>query len=181
VEAFKDGFDYQDYGPAFDLAYTTFAGLNTTHNGCVGPSSWAPEIVGWGVTGDRYPGTCPATISGSTVYFALSVTAGASFQLGIWASIRAGQYSAGSASPDLPQDTASANLANTILWGGPGYVIDSNGQVVTDFSISSASGSNYNVAAADSAAVPEPSTVMLFALGLGGLTIAARRRTGLKR
>ena len=176
VEVFKNGQDYQNYGPTFTAAYNTFAGLNATHNGCVGPSGWSPEMVGWGVTGDRYPGTCPATLSPSTVWFALDVTAGQSFQLGIWASIRAGQYSAGNASPDLLQDTATADLGHTFLWGGPGYVIDGNGQTVRDFNISSASGANYNVAAVDTAATPEPSTEAMLAGGLAALLLVAHYR-----
>ncbi len=175
LEVFQNGVDFEPDTQAQIPAYNTFLALNNTHNGCPGPSSWSPEMVGWGVT-DSNPALCSSTLTASTVFFAIPVTAGITFDLGIWASVEAGEVSAGNPASNLPQDTGSADLAHTFLWGGPGYVIEGDGQAHTDFTISSLSGSDYNVAAADTASTPEPSTEALFVLGMAAIGVAARRR-----
>jgi hypothetical protein len=157
-------------------AYAAFLALNpnAVSNGCSGPA-WSPEMVGWGASSRT--NTCQTVNANTTVWFVLPVTIGQQYQIGIWADISAGEGSdAGTATPvDGPQDTASADMSHTILWAGTNYFI-SGGQTYTDVTLTSASGFNYNVAATDTAAVPEPSTTTLLPGGVVILALALRRR-----
>lgn len=171
VEVFQNGNDVQDYSTYFDAAYKKFAALNTISNGCIGPS-WSQEMVGWGASSRN--GSCGTVNANTTVWFALPVTIGASVNFGIWADISAGEGSAGQYPPNSPIDTASADLSHSILWGGPGYFIDGKGNVYNNVTLTSASGANYNVAATDTAATPEPSTAVLLLAGLAILWLRVR-------
>jgi hypothetical protein len=66
--------------------------------------------------------------------------------------------------------TASADFAHTLTWGGFDQVKDSQGNVVTAYTVTSDSGLNY------AAPVPEPSTAALLAAGLGCVSALRRQR-----
>jgi PEP-CTERM motif len=179
VDIFQNGQEFSDRGTADDAAYSVYRSSNApllsdVANGFPG-ASWSKEMIGWSAT-SRYGASYAILDPSTTIYFALPVTLGQSYSLGIWADVSAGEYSAGAAGPALQQDIASADMSNSILWGGPGYFIDGAGDVHTDVTITSGSGYNYNVAATDSAAVPEPSSIVLALSGVGLLALASRRR-----
>ena len=115
------------------------------------------------------------SLTSSDIWFALPVTIGTQLQLGIWASIIAGEGSAGGS---LGLDTAAANLSDTISWGGPGYLME-GGNTITNFSISSTSGFNYNQAA--SVGTPEPATILLAGLALAAMTYCGLCRSAQAR
>lgn len=178
VDVFQNGQEFADYAPVDDAAYSVYRSVNAplltnVANGFPG-AGWSNEMIGWSATSRYGPGYAILDPS-TTIYFALPVTLGQSYSLGIWADLSAGEYSAGAASPTLQQDIASADMSNSILWGGPGYFIDGAGNVHTDVTVTSGSGYNYNVAATDSAAAPEPSSTALALIGVGFLALGSRR------
>jgi PEP-CTERM motif len=179
VDVFQNGQEFRDSGPADDAAYSVYRSVNApllsnVANGFPG-AGWSNEMIGWSAT-SRYGAGYALLDPSTTIYFALPVTLGQSYSLGIWADLSAGEYSAGAAGPTLQQDIASADMSHSILWGGPGYFIDGAGNIHTDVTITSGSGYNYNVAATDSAAAPEPSSTVLALIGVGLLALASQRR-----
>ncbi len=183
VDVFQNGQEVGGYGTADAAAYSVYQSANApllsgVANGFPG-ASWNKEMIGWSAT-SRY-GAGYATLDPSTtIYFALPVTLGQNYSLGIWADLSAGEYSAGAAGPTLQQDIASADMSHSVLWGGPGYFIDGAGNVHTDVTITSGSGYDYNVAATDPGAAPEPSSIVLALSGVGLLALGSRRRCRLR-
>ena len=178
VDVFQNGSEVGDYATVDDAAYSVYRSVNAplltgVANGFPG-AGWSNEMIGWSAT-SRYGAGYAILGPSTTIYFALPVTLGQSYSLGIWADLSAGEYSAGAAGPTLQQDIASADMSHSILWGGPGYFIDGAGNVHTDVTVTSGSGYNYNVAATDSAAAPEPSGTVLAFIGVGLLALASRR------
>jgi MYXO-CTERM domain-containing protein len=70
--------------------------------------------------------------------------------------------------------SAASSFANTVLWNGLQSVTLLDGRAVEGWSVSSASGLDYSRSLVPT--VPEASTWTMFALGLGVLGAAARRR-----
>jgi hypothetical protein len=66
----------------------------------------------------------------------------------------------------------TADLEHTATWGGFAEVRDANGDLVTNYTFSSTSGTNYVTA------VPEPGTISLFLAGSCALGFARRRPSG---
>jgi hypothetical protein len=64
-----------------------------------------------------------------------------------------------------------ADLSHTLLWGGLGNVFAADGSVVQGYTVASASGLDYRVAAV----VPEPATYALWLAGLVSLGLLRRR------
>ena len=152
-------------------AYTLFDTLNVQRNGAI-YSGWADEMMAWGTT-DTSPDTGDVlNLSiNQVVLFAIPFTWGTPFQAGFWGEITVGQGSSTGFYPLIPSNSTTADLGNTITWGGKGYAVNGDSSTTTSFSVSSDSGFNYN-----DAVVPEPST---WALGLSGalaLGVLARRR-----
>lgn len=65
--------------------------------------------------------------------------------------------------------SSTADLSHTAIWGGFGEVRDAGGNVVTNYSFSSASGTDYTQA------VPEPGTSLLVGVGLAFALFRRRR------
>ncbi|RYG23430.1 PEP-CTERM sorting domain-containing protein [bacterium] len=101
-----------------------------------------------------------------TVTFTVPFTYGTPFELGIFANAVAG---ARSSSGVGGISTAEIDFKNTILWNGISSVLDPSGQGVSDFSIVSASGTDWTQP------VPEPGTMAALTLGVAALL---RRRKG---
>jgi len=103
------------------------------------------------------------------VMFAVPFIYGTDFTLGVFGQVSAGESSA---SVYFGDNHASADFANTISWGGKGYVLDASGHgpSSTNFTISSLSNFNYA-----GGAVPEPASWMLMLAGFGAVGVAARR------
>lgn len=179
VDVFQNGQEFRDSGPADDAAYSVYRSANAplltgVANGFPG-AGWSNEMIGWSAT-SRYGAGYALLDPSTTIYFALPVTLGQSYSLGIWADLSAGEYSAGAAGPTLQQDISSADMSHSILWGGPGYFIDGAGNIHTDVTITSSSGYDYNLAATDAAAAPEPSSTVLALIGVGLLALVSQRR-----
>jgi hypothetical protein len=68
---------------------------------------------------------------------------------------------------------ANASFFSSADWGGIDSVLDSNGQAVSDWQVSSASGFDYSRSLA-AQAVPEPGTWALFITGLAALGMRRR-------
>lgn len=121
----------------------------------------------WGIA--SYGNSDSRTVS-DTVTFAVPFTWGTSFNLGIYA---AGQAGKRSSSGVAGISTSELNFMNTLLWGGTSCMLY-NGSCVTGYSITSGSGTNWDMAYAS--AVPVPSAVWLFGSGLLGVVGMARRK-----
>jgi len=65
--------------------------------------------------------------------------------------------------------TASGDFAHTLTWGGFTEVRDAQGNLVTHYTLTSDSGTDW------SKPVPEPGTLPLVGAGLAGLAISRRR------
>ncbi|MCE9618773.1 MAG: hypothetical protein K8R92_02565 [Planctomycetes bacterium] len=166
VAAYKSHNILQPYGSAINSqAYNLFNALNTTHNGTIF-SGWDYQMVAFGTTnwGPSDSSSLPfMSISNRTLSFAIPFTWGTAFSAGFYANLMAGERASGGFGG---QTTTDLDFSNTILWGGKGYVVGSEGNI-TDFSIDSLSGFNYGAPA------PAPST---FALLCSSLAVLARRR-----
>jgi hypothetical protein len=88
--------------------------------------------------------------------------------------------------PDLDSDdprfasprtgSASSEFLSTLAWEVPTLMLQ-NGTTISMPGLTSLSGTDYNVAILSVAAIPEPGTLALCALGLALLGFHARRRT----
>lgn len=142
-----------DYSAQDSAAYAFFLANNTTHNGPIF-SSWDSEMVGY-----ESNSSAPVELANATVWFAVPVTLGQQFELGVWVGISAGEGSSGaSAGTDM-----AAVDPPSMSWGGPGYVVV-GGNTISAIDITSQSGFNYNQAF--TGAAPEPSCIVLTAIGL---------------
>lgn len=102
-----------------------------------------------------------------TIWFAIPFTWGTPFEAGFYASAMAGQIASGG----TPYANSTAvSFEHTMTWGGKGYVVD-GGNSISDFTVASASGFNYNVAV-----VPEPAAAAPFVLALVAI-VWLRKRT----
>lgn len=68
------------------------------------------------------------------------------------------------------------DLGHSLYWGGISAVYSASGATIDNFSVSSASGADYLISHIP-AAIPEPGTALLWALGLGTWPLMRRRRT----
>ena len=67
---------------------------------------------------------------------------------------------------------SSSDFGSTAIWGGISEIRDSSGNVITDFTLQSGSGTDW---LESQAVVPLPPAVWLFITGLIGLFVAGRR------
>lgn len=70
---------------------------------------------------------------------------------------------------------ASADLGNSVYWGGISSVTMADGSALS-YTITSDSGTDYARSYVPASPVPEPSRVLMMALGLAGCVLAGRRR-----
>ncbi len=179
VAAFVGGQVVQPYattafpGTTNQTAYDEFVALDSPlYRGANSGSSWDFEQVEWRVA-DYGPGDSSTlqtqTVSG-TIDFAVAVTYGTPFDLGIFAVASAGEISSG---PVNIANATSVDFSSTISWGGPGYILTQGGTgpAITDFTILANNGANF-----EAAATPEPATWTMMALGCLGAGTALRRR-----
>lgn len=170
LEVYMNRYSILPYGDALHAqALQTFQTLNTTHNGSIG-SGWSNEQIEWGVA-DYGPGN-PLTVTSlnvnTTVWFAVPMVYGQAFDLGVFALASTGQLAAGG---QQVANTSGVSFGHTFAWGGKGYLLSGN-QHVPNFSLSAATGLNYDQAYASP--VPEPTTLAMALAGLGWLGLRRR-------
>jgi hypothetical protein len=179
IDAYLNHNALQGYGNALNgAAWNLFNALNTTHNGNV-YSTWDFQMSAWDSTnyGPSDPATHTSMSVDTIVNFVVPITWGTSFELGIYGLVSAGENGIGGGGG---QNHADLDFSNTILWGGPGYVLSFDGtslggEQITGFDITSLSGTDYSQPFADAAAAPAPATLALFGFGIAGFGWARRR------
>jgi hypothetical protein len=72
---------------------------------------------------------------------------------------------------------STVDFGHTMFWGGITSLTDANGNPVDNYTLTSLSGFDYRFAAVPAAAVPSPSTVLLFMTGLPLLLASRTRRS----
>lgn len=72
--------------------------------------------------------------------------------------------------------SASCNAGNSVYWGGILGVVDETGAAITDYTLTSASGTDYANSFVPSGAVPEPATWAVMILGFSATGAVLRRR-----
>jgi hypothetical protein len=162
--------------PGSDVADAIFLALNSPiDRGAITGSSTDLENVAWNAE-DRGP-TSSLTLQhlavDDTIWFAVPITFGTSFDLGIFANVRAGEISSGAGTD--PEST-DLDFHSTIFWGGPGYVITDGGTgpITPDFKITTGTGTDLSTPFSEG--VPEPAEWTLLLLGFFGLGGVARSR-----
>jgi len=180
VAAYKDrlGLGAETPSPG-DVADAIFVALNSPiFRGIAPGSSTDLENVAW-TADDRGPGD-PMTLQtlavSDTVWFAVPITFGTAFDLGIFANVRAGELASGAGTD--PNST-SLDFHDTIFWGGPGYIVTDGGEgpITRDFRITTATGTDLSTPFSDGGAgVPEPAEWTLLLAGFGLLGAISRRQ-----
>lgn len=166
VAVYKNHSILQPYGSSANSdAYNLFLANNTTHNGSI-LYGWDYQMVAFGVVGDGTPADASLSVN-RTLWFAIPVTTGETFEFGFYVNVEAGESGSGGSAI---QSTTTVDFSNTLLWGGPGYLVLPDNSTNSVTLGSSASGFNYSLAA-----VPEPSSLGMFVLGIGGLGLLMRR------
>jgi len=143
-------------------------------------NTWAQAEYGFGIGLDFNTTTKSQRVYGDgrvtgTPFLGIEQEFVLDFTYGTWltdVTLRIGALSAVTAQFTNYTSETTADLENTAVWGGFADVRDSNGDLVTNYTFSSASGTNYVVAA------PEPGrTLLLFAASSYALcAIRVRRR-----
>jgi len=110
--------------------------------------------------GPGHPQTLNHMTIDRTIFFAVPFTYGEEFTLGVWALDVAGETASGG---PAVANQATVDLAQTIQWAGPGYVLLPNGSRGLQVEIRSASAFDYDGSAS---AVPEPASLWLLTLGV---------------
>lgn len=158
VTAYKDKAELLRSVPGF------FGGAQATTGGT------DRQRVSWGVA--TYGGSyndASSTID-DYVIFAVPIVFGESFSLGVYGYISAGMRS----SSGVPgNSTADADFSHSVIWDGVAGVRDSMGNLVTGYSLTSASGIDWTQSMVSS--VPEPEAYAMLVAGLA-LVGAVRRR-----
>ncbi len=149
---------------------TLFAGGN---NGLAGMSVGFSEGVAGGAYGaqgqaNSQPGDYNQTVN-ETYVFQVPFIFGTPFEMYIRAIATAGLSSTPFANPSSGQ----VNFSNSFYWAGI-QSVTSNGNLVTGWTLVSASGTNYNQSFVPIEEVPEPGTAPLLAAVLGGVLLFRR-------
>jgi hypothetical protein len=157
-------------------AWNTFNALNDPlFRGSPSGSSWDFENVEWRAVdyGPSDNQTLTHLAVNDTIFFAVPFTFGQAFDLGVFANVWAGEAASGAGTDP---NVTSLNFHNTISWGGPGFVLTNGGDgpAITDFTISSLTGTNYSRPFTEG--VPEPGAWALLLAGFGLTGAVARRR-----
>ncbi len=136
----------------------------------ISPIGTDRQRANWGVATYGYSWNDASAVINDEVIFAVPITFGQQFSLGIYGYASAGMRS----SSGVPgNSTASMDFAHSILWDGVGGVRDAQGNLVTGYTLTSGSGKNWLMSMA--APVPEPETYASLLAGLA-LMAAVRRR-----
>jgi hypothetical protein len=181
IGAYRNNAFMQPYGNAINQAsYNVFQALNSAFNPHINQMSVAVGTVlfGWDYQMKPYgavdygPGALTTTslVIDEVVHFAIPITWGQSFLLGIYAMTSSGETASGGA---VVLNTASAEFQNTVFWTGDYYALaaDGSGGPITGFSLTSGSGIDYSM----SFEAPEPASLSILAGGLAAMGLLRRR------
>jgi hypothetical protein len=135
------------------------------------PISTDRQLANWSVATYGANENDASVIINDTVKFAIPVVFGQSFSLGVY-----GYAGAGMRSKSGVQgiSTAGVDFSNTVTWSGVAGVYDSNGSLVSNYSLTSDSGVDWTKPL--TAPIPEPETYAMMLAGLGLLGFIARRK-----
>jgi len=119
----------------------------------------------WSIATDGIPNFASKSVDG-IVTFAVPITFGTQFTLGVTATARAGMRSSSGVAGN---STAITDFSSTLNWNGISAILDANQQPVTGSTINSGSGIDWS-----GVIIPEPTTALLLLAAAPLLT--ARRR-----
>lgn len=178
VAAYRNLGFLQPYGTTLNAnAYAAFLAANGGPSGIrndVILFSWDYQAAWFGANEFDGPGDVPNYSLARHIYFALPFTYDVPFTIGFYMGGVAGENSSGA---DTTVNSSEFNFLHTASWGGPGQVLDPDGNnPSSSFSINSVSGFNYNAPYSAPSAVPEPGAMTLGALGVAALAVRKRRR-----
>ncbi len=152
---------------ANQTAYNIFLANNVIRNGDI-LFSWDSQKVAFGVADDG-PGDPLTSLNVARfVTFAIPITLGTSFEMGVYMNQVVGESSAGS---EGGPNSAESDFSHTAVWGGPGYLLMPDDSINRDFTITAQSGFDYN-----QSFVPEPSAAVLLPPVLAGIALLLYRR-----
>jgi hypothetical protein len=178
IAVYKNNNFLQPYGSTINSnAYAQFLSQNGGPSGVrnsVIAFSWDYQGAWFGADDYVGGGALPSYSLDRDIYFAIPITYGVPFTFGLYMGGLAGENASGG---DPTVNSTVFDFTHTVTWGGPGFLLDADGNNPTAASgFQSASTFNYNAPYSDPSGVPEPGTAALVVLGSVAAFVYRRQR-----